>query len=171
MGRMKSFHACTFRIMTTMAGILMTFALTSTAAAIDITVVGSWTEFIDQADLRGGPGTNLVGTYTSMTNVNIVAITNTTGRTDNWQVDIKRVDTSWDGSLSLSARRTSSGSGTGRITGGTSYLQLTTSDQAFFSGRGDRSNVSIQLRVTGASLTLSPNQYITTVQYTVIDTP
>jgi hypothetical protein len=155
----------------TMAGLLMTFALTCAAEAIDVTVVGSWTEFIDQADLTGGAGTNLTGTYTSMTNVNIVDITNTTGRTDNWRVDIKRVDTTWDGRLSLSARRTSSGSGTGRITGGTSYLQLTTSDQTFFSGRGDRFDVNIQLRVTGASLTLSPNQYITTVQYTVIDTP
>ncbi|HOS97235.1 MAG TPA: hypothetical protein PLU54_06235 [Deltaproteobacteria bacterium] len=170
---MNPVHASAARMIgtMTMAGLVMVMVMPAPVQAVDITVVGSWTEFIDQADLTGGAGTNLTGTYTSMTNVNIVAITNTTGRTDNWRVDIKRVDTTWDGSLRLSARRTSSGSGTGRITGGTSYLQLTTSDQTLFSGRGDRFDVSIQLRVTGASLTLSPNQYITTVQYTVIDMP
>ena len=32
-------------------------------------------------------------------------------------------------------------------------------------------NISVQLQLTGASLQVSPNQYTTTIQYTVIDTP
>lgn len=143
----------------------------SRASALDITVTGSWTDTVDQNDLRSGIGSNLNATYTSPTNVNIVAITNATGTSDAWQVSIRRIDTTWNPAMVLSVRRTSTGSGSGSIQGGTSYIQVTTSDQSFFTGAGNRSNVRVQLRLSGVSLQIPPNQYSTTVQYTIIDTP
>ena len=150
----------------------MVFFLSSPASAvINITVTGSWTQTIDKSNLTAGAGTNLTGTYTSAQNVNQVSITGTINKNDNWQVNIKRIDTTWNSSLLIFARRTSAGTGNGSISGGNAYIQVTQSDTTFFSGAGDRSSINIQLQLTGASLQIPPNQYTTTIQYTVIDTP
>ncbi len=140
-------------------------------AVIDITVTGSWTQSIDKNNLTGGPGTNLTSTFTSAQNANLINITGATSKRDNWQINIKRINTTWTGSLLVFARRTSNGTGTGTISGGQAYIQVTTTDTTFFTGAGNRNGIQIQLQLTGASLTVPPNQYSTTIQYTVIDTP
>lgn len=147
------------------------FLMATPAAAFDITVTGSWTEYIDQNDLRSGIGTNLNGTYTSATNVNLVTITGAVDNSDAWQITIRRMDNAWNDLMQVSARRTSGGTGGGSVTGGQTYIQVTTSDQQFFTGTGNRSGVRIQLRVTGVSLLIPPSQYSTTIQYTVVDVP
>jgi hypothetical protein len=140
-------------------------------AIISITVSGNWTQSIDKNNLTGGAGTNLTSTYTSTQNINLINITGTTDKRDNWQVNIKRIDTTWNSNLLVFAQRTSDGTGKGSISGGKAYIQVTQSDTTFFSGAGDRSTINIQLQLTGASLIVSPNQYSTIIQYTVIDTP
>jgi len=146
--------------------------LTATqTAALDITITGSWTEFIDKDDLTNGVGTNLTGTYTSATNANLVTVTGALSSSDAWQVTIRRIENTWDSRLQISARRTSGGTGSGSISGGQAYIQVTTSDQTFFTGTGNRSDIRVQLRLTGASLQITPNQYSATIQCTIIDTP
>jgi hypothetical protein len=140
-------------------------------AAIDITVTGSWNQTIDKNNLTGGAGTNLTSTYTSIQNINLINITGATSKKDSWQVNVKRINTTWDNSLLVFAKRTSAGTGSGKIYGGQAYIQVTTTDTTFFTGEGDRNGIQIQLQLTGASLTVPPNQYSTTIQYTVIDTP
>lgn len=140
-------------------------------AALSITVTGSWTQSIDKNNLTGGAGTNLTSTYTSAQNAVLVTILGSKNKSDKWQVTIKRINTTWNGALQISARRTSSGIGLGSISGGQSYIQVTTSDTTFFTGAGDRIAIGVQLQLSGASLQISPNQYVTTIQYTIIDTP
>jgi len=87
------------------------------AHAIDLTAGGDWSRSIDAADLQGGPGSDLGATYES-SGLGTLAITGTAGNTDNWRVDVRRMDATWHADLSLSIRRTSDGAGGGLISGG-----------------------------------------------------
>jgi hypothetical protein len=134
--------------------------------SIDITVTGSWSENIDALNLLAGAGSNLTDTYQSATaavQLNITAI-------GNWRVDVKKTDSNWHSSLELYVKRTGDGTGTGGIpSGGTSYQKVDTDiDQSFFTGNGDRSNIPVQLQLTGVSIQVPPGVYTTTVYYTVI---
>ena len=141
-------------------------------AVLNITVTGSWTETIDKDDLAGGPGSGLTGTYSSAQNVNLITVSGaTSNKGDNWQINIKRINTAWNGSLQISARRTSGGSGPGSVSGGEAFIQVSETDGVFFTGAGNLNGIRVQLQLTGVSLQVPPNQYSTTIQYTIIDTP
>jgi predicted metalloprotease len=153
-------------------GLCMVLLTASPAlAVISITVTGSWTQSIDKNNLTGGPGTDITTTFTSAQNANLITISGAKNKNDNWQINIKRIDTAWNGTLQMFAKRTSSGTGQGSVSGGQAYIQVTQNDTTFFTGAGDLSGISVQLQLTGASLAVPPNQYSTTIQYTVIDTP
>lgn len=139
--------------------------------AIDISAAGGWTETIDENDLQSGAGSNLIATYESVTNASTAGISNCTGDSDNWRVDVKRSDSGWQGDFVLYAKRTSDGTGTGSISGGLSYIEITTADVEFFSGAGNRDNIDLQYRLTGMSVNASPNTYNTTIMLTIVDEP
>ncbi|MBN2354199.1 MAG: hypothetical protein JXD23_16645 [Spirochaetales bacterium] len=139
----------------------------------DVTCTGgNWNVTLSAANLTGGAGTDFVSQVESSSDlVNIdVTVTQLNG---NWRVDIRRTDVAWNGALSLYARRTTDGTpggGSGAsISGGTTYLQLTTTDQQFFSGRRTRSGIKIQLRLNGLSVNLGQETYRTTINYTLVD--
>ena len=140
------------------------------AEAIDISAVGSWSDTIDASDLQAGAGSNLIDTYESVAGATVLTISNTTGNTDNWRVDVRRTDTAWHSNLHLYVKRTSDGSGSGSISGGLSYIEITTIDSQIFSGAGDRSGINLEYKLTGMSVSVPPNAYSTTVTYTVVDT-
>ena len=136
-------------------------------AAVSIGVTGDWFETIDAADLSGGAGSDLVSTHES--SADQVSIDIGDAPTQSWRVDVRKVDTDWHGDLSLYVRRTSDGSGSGSIAGGTSYQQLTSTYQEFFSGGLDRSGIAVQLMLDGVSATMPCGSYLTTVYYTVVE--
>jgi len=153
-----------------MLGLLLVSILCpSGAGAIEITATGPWSLTIDADDLVAGAGSDLVSTYESNADQAVIVISNTTGNEDNWRVDVKRSDTTWHNDFVLSVRRTGDGTGGGAITGGSGYQAVGTADSAFFSGAGDRSNIPIQLQLSGVSLQVAPNTYSTTITYTVVD--
>jgi len=133
---------------------------------ITIAVTGSWSETIDASDLAAGAGSDLLSTYESPVDAMSIDISATAG---NWGLDVKRIDSNWHGSLYLYAQRTSDGTGSGTITGGESYTEVTTTDQSFFSGNDDRSNVTVQLKLTGVSIQVPIDVYTTSIYYTVTD--
>ena len=151
--------------------IISIFLALTRVEAIDISAVGGWTETIDENDLQFGAGSNLISTYESVADASTASISNCTGDTDNWSVDVRRSDSNWQGDYVLYARRTSDGTGTGSISGGLSYIEVTTADVEFFSGAGDRDNVDLQYRLTGMSVNASPNTYNTTIILTIVDEP
>ena len=77
----------------------------------------------------------------------------------------------WDSSLKLSVQRTGNGTGIAILTGGTTYIQLTSTPQAFFSGllnlTASRDNIPIQYKIEGLSVMLPVKTYTTTVTYTI----
>ena len=146
--------------------ILIFFGSLSMSQAQEITVTGSWTETIDVTDLQGGPGTDLVDTYESATDQIEVEIKGK--KTKDWRVDVSKVDTNWHTDLVLSVKRTADGIGSGGISGGTSYQEVTSIDSEFFRGGKNRKNVTVQLRLSNMSANVPTDTYTTTVYYTVV---
>lgn len=142
------------------------FAAGQSGSATDISATGSWSETIDENDLLAGAGTDLKDSYESPDNQVSITISNTTG---SWRVDVRKVDTHWHADLSLSVRRTGSGTG-GSVLDGTTYQELTGTDQPFFTGSNDVSGITVQIKLSGMSIQVSPDTYTTTVYYTVVDT-
>jgi len=136
--------------------------------AISIAVTGNWSETIDSTDLQDGAGSDLISTYESAINAVSIDISATVG---NWGLDVKKTDTNWHSDLHLHVKRTTDGTGSGSISGGGTYQDVTDTDQNFFSGFLDRSMINIQLELTGVSIQVPPDTYTTTVYYTVSDQP
>jgi len=135
--------------------------------AISITATGSWSRTISASDLTAGAGSDLISTYESASDaisIDIIASLK-------YRVDVSKVDGNWHSNLQLFVKRTTSGTGGSgsSVSGGTSYQQVTGIATSFFSGQRNRSNVKIQLKLTGASIQVPPAVYTTTVYYTVTD--
>jgi hypothetical protein len=140
------------------------------SAAIGITSSGTWSVSIGEANLSGGAGTNLAPTYDSATNQLTINVTGTKNKNDAWRIDVRSVNTSWNANLYLNVLRTSNGTGPGSISGGTSYIQLTTSNQTFFSGKGDRTGITVQLRLSNLSVKIPPATDSAYARFTIVDT-
>lgn len=154
-----------FAILILIFGIIF---LADKTEAIDITAVGSWSLSITSADLVAGAGSDLKSDYESAADAVSISISATTGASDAWRVDVKKVDTSWHRNFILYVKRTSDGNG-GSVSGGTAYQQINKKQHPFFSGTGDVSGVKVQLKLSGVSIQIPPDTYATTVYYTVVD--
>jgi len=89
-----------------------------------------------------------------------------------WSISAHLSTTSnWDSSLKLYVQRTGNGTGIAILSGGTTYIQLTSTPQVFFTGllnlTASRDNIPIQYKIEGLSVTLPVKTYTTTVTYTV----
>ncbi len=144
--------------------------LTDEAMPIYISMSGGWSKTVNALDLQGGPGSDFIDTYESASDAISIDISGTTGDSDNWRVDVKKIDTEWHASLHYYVKRTADGSGTGSISGGGAYQEVTDTYQSFFNGSGDRNGIDAQLRISGVSTQLNIDTYSTTVYYTVVDT-
>jgi hypothetical protein len=156
--------------MAAIALVVVWIASSGACRAIDITVTDIRPPIIDAGDLLGGAGTGFVDTYESATIQATITIRNSTGSSDTWRVDVLRTDANWHSDLALYVRRTGDGSGSGPIIGGAAYQQVGPSYGSFFSGAGDRTDIPIQVKLTGVSVHTAPGGYSTTVIYTVVDT-
>lgn len=152
------------------AVLLLSFV--TAAQAIDISATGGWSETINEADLVSGAGSDLFDSYESATDASVIDITNAVDKKDNWRVDVRRVDGGgWHGDFTVYVKRTSNGNGQGSVSGGLSYIEITTTDTEFFSGAGNLWNIDVQYQLTGMSIYVLPNNYSTTVVFTVVDIP
>lgn len=137
-------------------------------AVISITASGSWSETINEIDLISGAGSDLSSTYESISSAVSISVSGTAGGGDNWRVDVRKSDTTWHNDFVLYNQRTSDGTG-GSVSGGLAYQVITDIDQSFFSGSDDVSGINVQLKLSGMSVNVAPNNYSTTVYYTVVD--
>ncbi|MBD3334865.1 MAG: hypothetical protein GF355_05065 [Candidatus Eisenbacteria bacterium] len=144
-------------------------AAASPAAGIDITLLGSWAARVDIEDPATGRWDRRDGTHESAVDEVVLAIFNSSGPGDAWRLDVRRVDTHWPESLTLWIRCSDPGLGPGSVDGGSLYQEVTPQDTPLCSGRGDRSVICIQLRLTGTSPEVSPSHYLSSVVYTVVD--
>jgi hypothetical protein len=135
------------------------------AFAADITVTGNWSAAITRDDLTGGAGTNLRSPIESNSGQVTLDILNTGGAT--WMVMVARNDINWPVGVALALRRTSTGAGTGAISGGAAYLSLGPGAQTFLTGSGDRTGIQIQLKSDGMSVKNIAGLYNGTISYVI----
>ena len=153
--------------LTKLSPLLVCLLVSSPAWGMDLALTGAWT-------LSSGPGevvagSDLPSSYESTSGEMAAAVFNTTGADDAWRVDISGTGTSWPAALHLFARRTGDGLGAGAIQDGTGYQELSAISASFFSGAGDRTDIPLQLKLTGVSIQIAPGEYRATVMCTVGD--
>ena len=138
----------------------------------DISISGSWELTIDESDMQSGMISDLNSTYESPTDQVSATISNSSYGwfgTWYWRVDVSRDNSQWNNNLHLDVRRSSGGFGFGSISGGTSYQEVTTSTQAFFTGVSFRLWIGFQYRLRGVSAAVPAGTYAATVTYTVVE--
>lgn len=89
----------------------------------------------------------------------------------NWQVYVQRIDTNWNPNLKIDVRRTGVGSYTifASLNGGTVYQEINSSTSLFYIGSGNFSNIPVQYRLRGMSVTMPVGVHSTTLLYTLMD--
>ncbi|MBN2440214.1 MAG: hypothetical protein JXJ04_02680 [Spirochaetales bacterium] len=146
----------------------LSFSVLFTAPKLAIKVQGRWTiGNMGAAQLTGGAGSDFPGTLESTTTEISIDVT----KTDNyWEVQISKVDNPWPSIVQIWVRRTSDGSGTpSTIQGGTTYQQVTGTDSPFFSGIGDNTGITVQIKLEGVTVGMNLDDYTSTLSYTATD--
>ena len=143
---------------------LALLALAPASPAADLISSGDWTETINASKLVSGAGSNLQSQLQSLSGVTTLTISNVSGA---WTLRARRSGGSWPSDVTLLVKRTSAGSGSGSVAGGDAFVELTGSDVEIFSGSDARSNVSLQFKLTGLSVGISPATYLSSVIFTV----
>lgn len=132
--------------------------------AADLTSSGDWVESITASHLTAGAGSDLQAKFESVAGVTTLTIFNTSG---SWTLRARRGGNPGHPNVAIHVKRTSNGAGSGSIAGGTSYLELSTSDAELCSGSGDRSGIALQVKLTGLNRTVSPATYLSSLIFTV----
>ena len=140
-----------------------------TVAKLSLRVTGKWAFKIDANDLTGLAGSDFPGTFESSVTEIDLDVTKTAGDTSPWTLSVSRADVNWAPNVLVYLRRTTDGTGLGTIAGGTTYQLVTNTDTAFFTGTGDRTAIKIQLRLDFLAEDVNVDDYVTTVNYTVIE--
>jgi hypothetical protein len=126
---------------------------------------GRWTIDLDDTSLSGGAGTDFASPVESAADLVDVDVSNPQNA---WRIDIRRTDSVWHANLRIYARRTTDGTGSGTVSGGTTYQEITTVDQPFITGTLGRSNMKVQLAVD-VEVSVGIDNFSTTIYYTATD--
>ncbi len=125
---------------------------------------GDWTQKLNAGHLVSGAGSNLPTQVQSLAGATILSISNAPGA---WTVRVRRAGGPWHGNVTLFVKRTSAGAGSGSVSGGDGFVEVTGSDTVLFSGSGARSNIALQFKLTGLSAGISPANYLSSIVFTV----
>ena len=141
---------------------LLLFSNASQAA--DVTALGNWTETLTAGDLSAGAGSDLQNQLVSVAGVTIIDISDAPGA---WVLRARRSSSQWNDSFALFVKRTSSGTGSGSISGAEGYVEITGSDAEIFSGSESRSGISLQFKLTGLATNVSAASYLSSIIFSV----
>jgi hypothetical protein len=85
-----------------------------------------------------------------------------------WRVDVRRDAADWPKGMKLEVRRTGDGLGEGSIVGRRGFVEVGTTFHTLCSGRGDRTSIPIQIRISGCPLDMDVGMHATSITYTVV---
>lgn len=142
--------------------LLLLLALPGLAQGADLTSIGDWVESITAANLVSGAGSDVQSQFESVSGVTSLTISNAPGA---WTLRVR--GSGGHGDVTVLVKRTSGGSGSGSISGGTAYQELTGSDAELFSGTDARSGIPLQFKLTGLSRNVAPATYLSSIIFTV----
>ncbi len=124
------------------------------ADEVEIFTSGGWFLTIGETDLIFGAGSNLKSTYLSPPDATLVDIK--CEKKTSWSVYARKLQTQDLNDLEIFVRRTSDGEGKGSIEGGEYFIPLRESYTELFWGIGERIGITLQYKITGISINLSP---------------
>lgn len=130
----------------------------------------SWNPVIPNTFLQEA-GANYAGAGESPTNQTSLSFS--VAILNSYRVSVRKVDSDWNSSIGLFVRRTGDGGGLlSGSAGGLSYIQLTGSNQTFFTFSTGLSllgigTIPVQYAINGLSVLLPAKTYTTTVVYTI----
>ncbi len=149
--------------------LLILFSAPALALLGGISASGGWNETITSFNLPGGAGSDLQDTYTSDLSATLITVDANLDLLG-WTVTVSRSAGIWNPNLHLYIRRADGGSGCA-VSGGSSYQELTISDNTLFSCpallNNGGSNYPVQYQLRGMSVQIPPGTYSTTIIYTV----
>ena len=139
-----------------------------------ISQVSNWQEDLDATDLLTPEeaGEDLNPVLQTVANYNQLDILNVAS-TQNWKITVSKSDINWPAAFLPYVQRTSNGipcgtcSGVNTVTSPSGYLQITNLEQDFIFGSGEVTNIDVQFRVTGISLTVDADNYSTEIIFTL----
>ena len=139
-----------------------------------ISQVSNWQEDLDATDLSTPEeaGADLNSTLETVANYNQLDILNV-ATTQDWKITVSKSDINWPAAFIPYVQRTSNGvpcgtcSGVNTITSPTGYMQVTNLEQDFVFGSGEVTDIDVQFRVTGISLTVDADNYSTEIIFTL----
>jgi len=143
--------------------ILLTIPLYLSAENLKISASGSWFLSIDQSNLISGGGSNLQSTYQSPPDATLIDIK--ADQKSSWAVYVRRIPL--PDHPTIYVRRTSDGRGKRSIEGGETFIPLGEGYTMLFRGRGERKDITIQYRIRGISISISPGLRDLPVVYAV----
>lgn len=132
----------------------------------------SWTSLsIDSSDLISSTvGKNLTSSYSSAANQLLLTIYNSDVNTV-YTVSVS-ISSALPDNMKISVLRTGIGANypipQGTITGGdTVAIEATTSGQTFFTGKRNRTDIPVQVIISGVSLDADPNTYLRQLTFSI----
>src|SRR6056297_2197053 len=125
---------------------------------------GGWWPSIDAADLEGGAGSDYEGTMESAREQTLLHVRGTEGQV--WRLEVRRfgdLGRALPEAVELDIRVTSLGNGDGEVTvvagdgglnrrGESEYVPVSENYSGLLRGRGERSDIALQMRVRGVSV-------------------
>ena len=152
--------------------IILIFLITAQllSAQVVLRARGKWRERINKQDLVGGAGSDIVTPITSDPDEVQIRIRKTADPiTTPWRLDIRKIDINWHSDLNIFVQRTPGGTGGGTISGGMSYLEILDMDQLFFTGTGSWELIPLQFQITGLTVSVGVDDYVTEIYYTLTE--
>ena len=137
------------------------------AFCAQLTASGTWTRTFTASDLQAGAGSNLAGTFYSVSNETLLDVSNASGQS--WQIEVRRQDVSWNSSMKIFVRRTGNGTpeSGASVSGGQDYMEVTETGSVFFTGSGNISSIPVEYKSEGVSISIPPSNYQTGVAFTI----
>ena len=140
------------------------------SAAPKIRVTGRWQDRLKDTNLTGEAGTGFTNPFPSATNEVSITITKLDFDTTPWQIEVSRSDVVWSTEFTLYVKVTDIGTGGGFVTTDSEYFEITTNDNVFITGEGNRAGIEVQYQIDGFSVgNLIAQEYSTEVTYTLTD--
>ncbi|MCK5833798.1 hypothetical protein KAH81_09035 [bacterium] len=162
---------CKLRSLFLFISLLLLISPVQIYSAIGITLTGGdWSKSLSETDIVGGPGGDFPNIHESVLDIVTIDVSGTIGDTDEWAVEAKIAGSGYPEELHLYIMRTSDGGGSGSISGGGAYIELTAEFGEIFTGSGDRNDINIREKISGVSATINVAPHDIPLQYRIVDT-
>ena len=146
-------------------------------AQLTLSTSGTWSQTLSAASITEA-GNDFEAAYASAENQVLLGVTNGNKNSNAekngylWSIYVSKSDVLWDNTVQVYARRTDEGtprnsSRTTLVSGGTTYQQITETDQWFFWGYRGSTGIPIQYQLQGVTVLMPAQIYRTTIVYTV----